>query len=66
MKTSELAKSLLLSMAILALVFALTSCAIPDGWRLDLRTPYGDATSAKDGTVIIAPKPIVISQSGAK
>lgn len=42
------------------LVGAVSSCALPGGWQLDLQTPYGDAITAPDGAVFVAPKPIVI------
>lgn len=43
--------------------FGLVSCA---GMQFDIRTPYGDASSAKDGTISINPKPIAIPDRSGK
>ena len=39
------------------IAFALASCA---GYTFSVQSPYGDLQSAKDGSVVIIPKPIIV------
>lgn len=55
-----------LALAAIAAALALGSCENMPPINFAIQTPYGDASSAKDGSITIAPRPFIIPDRRGK